>query len=112
MLEQDLAQFTGTENYYKYIFGLKLTDGVKYLAEKGKCFWIMDIIASYQSKLSKNPFQLWELIVASDKSAIITCREDTETKILVKQKIPWTDFEMTNIKIYVIDGVVLLPSEY
>lgn len=42
-LESALAQFCGTENYYKYnIFGanLVLTDGVKFLCDEAKCIEI------------------------------------------------------------------------
>jgi len=45
MLKQgDLDQFIGTEEYHKYMAGVVLTDGVKYLAEEGKCFWLIDIV--------------------------------------------------------------------
>ena len=50
--EQDLGNFTGTTQYFKYLGGLKLTDGVKFLADKG-CYWLLDIIASYQPKFNK-----------------------------------------------------------
>ncbi len=115
LTEQSLEQFTGTEKYYNYLCGLKLTDGVHYLATKGKCFWLLDVIASYQPKNSQVPFQLWELEVKEDKDkrgAVITMREDTGKKALVEQKIPYTDFPLQSIKLYVINKVVLLPSEY
>lgn len=115
LTEQSLEQFTGTEKYYNYLCGLKLTDGVHYLATEGKCFWLLDIIASYQPKHHQVPFQLWELEVTEDKgkrSAIVYMREDSDKKPLVRQVIPYTDFPLENVKIYVIDKVVLLPSEY
>jgi len=35
--ESDLNQFTGTENHFIHtLTGLRYTDGVKYVAEKGK----------------------------------------------------------------------------
>ena len=114
LTEESLMQFTGTEAYHNY-FNLKLTDGVCYLAKEGKCFWLLDIILSYQPKYHQIPFQLWELEVKEDKekrSATVYMREDSDKKPLVKQFIPYTDFPLASIKIYVIDGVVLLPSEY
>ncbi len=47
MEQAELAQFTGTEQYYKHLGGLVYTDGVKYLAEKAGSYWLLDIIASY-----------------------------------------------------------------
>ena len=114
LTEESLAQFTGTEKYYSY-FNLKLTDGVYYLAKEGNCFWLLDIILSYQPKYSQVPFQLWELNIdeAEDKrTAVVTMREDSGKKALVQQRIPYTDFPLDYIKLYVIDKVVLLPSEY
>lgn len=114
LTEQSLEQFTGTEKYYSYL-NLKLTDGVYYLAKEGKCFWLLDIILSYQPKHRQVHFQLWELNIdeAEDKrTAVVTMREDSGQKALVEQRIPYTDFPLDYIKLYLIDGVILLPSEY
>ncbi len=35
LTETDLHQFTGTSQYYLYLAGLKLTDGVKFMADEG-----------------------------------------------------------------------------
>lgn len=112
--EENLMQFTGTEKYYSY-FNLKLTDGVKYLADKGECWWLLDVILSYQPEYYQVPFQLWELNIDKEedkRAAVITMREDSNTKALVTQKIPYTDFPLDYLKLYVIDRVILLPSEY
>jgi len=50
--------------------------------------------------------------VKDDKSAVVTMREDTGKKALVMQRIGYTDFPLKSIKLYLIDGVLLLPSEY
>lgn len=39
-------------------------------------------------------------------------KEDTDEPILVKQKIGYTDFPEGILKMYLIDNVLLLPSEY
>lgn len=62
LTETDLDHFTGTECYYRYLCGLRLTDGVKYLADEGGAYWLLDIIASYQpdAKIRRERFQVWE----------------------------------------------------
>ena len=62
LTETDLDQFTGTSQYYQYMAGLKLTDGVKYIADEAGAYWLLDIIASYQTdaKIRREPFQVWE----------------------------------------------------
>ena len=110
--EIELNQFNGTENYYQYWLGFKYTDGVKYLADIGKCYWLLDIIGSYQPKMKKYSIQIWELKVNDDKKAIVTMREDTDSPIKVKQKLDYTDFPVKEIKLFLINGVLILPSEY
>lgn len=111
-LKAELAGFTGTESYYRHFSGLLYTEGVKFLADKAGCHWLIDIVASYQYKLKNIGFQLWTLKVMPDRTAEVTAKEDTNTPILVSQKIEYTDFPLSEIKLYYIDGVLILLSEY
>lgn len=106
--QAELDQFTDTANYYRDISGIRYTDGVKYMAEKGGAYWLITLIGSYKRE---EPFQVWELKVFDGKG-VVTMKEDTDEPELVHQKIKLTDFPMTKIKLYLIDGVLLLPSEY
>jgi hypothetical protein len=111
----DLSQFTGTENWYRHSKLLIYTDGIKYVAEEGKAYWLIDAIASYQSQLRKNrrlaELQLWELKVTNNK-AILTCKEDSNCPPIVTQEIEYTDFPLPYIKLYVENEILLLPSEH
>ncbi len=110
LTQADLDQFISTEQYYQHwMKQIKFTDGVKYMVEAGGAFWLIDVIASYRRK---EPFQIWELKVKPDKSCVVTMREDTGQPTKVRQKILYTDFPLETIKLYLIDGVLLLPSEY
>ena len=111
-LEEELNEFIGTQHYYKNFTGLLFTDGIKYLADKANCYWLIDLVGSYQPKLQDIPFQLWEIEVNDDDSALITMREDTGLAEKVKQPIPYTDFPLRNFSFYCIDNVMLLKSEY
>ncbi len=123
-LEADLPHFTGTESYTNLSYPwlrekFMLTDGANYLAEKAKAFWLMDAIASHQpnKKVSREPFQVWELVVSADCKAVLTCTDGDE-HILARQEIPSTDFPLENISLYVSQDdelggrVVMLTSEY
>lgn len=107
-IENDLKQFTGTEQYHRHFMGGLFTDGVDYMAENFGAYWLLDIIFSYQRK---EPFQVWELKVENDKGTV-TMVEDTDCPILVRQEIPFTDFPLPYFKLWLCDGVLLLPSEY
>jgi hypothetical protein len=46
----NLAQFTGTTQWYKHPLyrGLLYTDGIQYLAENAGCYWLIDYVFSNQ----------------------------------------------------------------
>lgn len=128
-LLQSLDHFTGTENYYRHLLGIHYTDGVKFLAEKAECFWLIDVIASHQTRklltdVMLRDFQLWLLVVGDSHEfikpkpnykAVITCWRDTPNigiKPPVRQDIEFTDFPLSEIKLYLCQGVLMLPSEY
>lgn len=105
----------GTDMYHKYspFLGFPVaTDGVIALAEAAGCFWILDIIGSYQTNEKLDPaFQVWQMEVNhADSSAVVRGFNDTE--LIITQEIPFTNFQLDELKLYLIDGIILLPSEY
>lgn len=106
-----LRDYNCSDNFYKYNFGLIITDGVKSLCEKFECFWFIDIVASYQRDLNGEEFQVWKLVKNEDDSALVTC-DDGNGRILRSQKIQWTDFGATEATVWVEYGTCLLPSEH
>ncbi len=113
----DLDQFTGGGDQYRNTFGLLYTEGVRYLAEHAECYWLIDVIDSHQPDLRKDAdlvdFQVWELIVnPEDRTSVVTCRADSGRPPAGTQKIPWSDFPLPTITLWVENGVLLLPSEH
>ena len=118
-ITDNLSQFKGTAEYHKHLFPgkspLLLTDGCNYIRVELKAHWLFDAILSYQHELERKRvnFQVWELQqLKSDLTWLLTCREDTSKKPVVSQPIQFSDFPIPYIKIWVIDKVALLPSEY
>jgi hypothetical protein len=108
-LKSALSQFYGSDNYYPHWAKvIRFTDGVKYLADKAGAYWLIDIVASYRRK---EPFQIWTLKV-KDKQGIVEMREDTNTPVLVSQEIPYTDFPLDTIKLYLVGNILMLTTEY
>ena len=110
-----LNQFTGGDTHYRGPFGLLHTEGVKFLADNADCWWLIDAIASYQPQVMKDrhyqEFQVWKL-VAVGSLGILTCRKDSDQKPTIEQKIPYTDFPLPEITLWVEGGVLILPSEH
>ena len=109
----EFEQFTGTTKYYRSTFGrLLLTEGIHYMRERLNCYWLIDIVESYQPQLKDKRFQLWSIQVNKDKSALVEMREDSGLEPLVKQALQYTDFKLKQYEFFCIDRVVLLKSEY
>lgn len=109
-----LREYNCSDNFYRYNFGLIITEGVKALAEKFECFWFIDIVASYQRDLKNEEFQVWKLVKNPDASAIVTA-ENGNGVILKTQRIQWTDFSASECTCWVEAGealICLLPSEH
>jgi len=117
LTETDLTQFTGTSQWYKHHLGLLYTDGVRYLAEQGGAYWLLDAIASWQLQPVVQQDQLlqsiqfWKLTVNEDCSARLICERD-QGDVAITQDIPFTDFPLREVRLYCQQGVLLLPSEY
>jgi hypothetical protein len=111
---EDLSQFTGSENWYQHslLKSVFYTDGAKYVAQRGKAYWLLDLIASAQcvKKVKQEEFQVWTLKV-NDHKGVITA-DDGDGRVIYSQKIEFTDFPLDEIKFYFVNSIILLPSEY
>jgi hypothetical protein len=117
-ITQELANFYGgSEQCYRhYSRAFNYSEGIKYLATKANCYWLLDAIASWQlsPKVKKSRmnegFQIWELTRTTGNQAILTGAWDTD-KIVVTQEIEYTDFPLPKIKLWLTDEFLCLPSE-
>lgn len=112
----DLAQFTGTENWYRHGLARSVlyTDGAKYVADTGGAYWLLDEIAlaqRFEKRVSGEEFQLWRLTLKKDQAALLVCEDGNGRKLLSKA-IPYTDFPLAEIVLYYTNNTILLPSEY
>lgn len=126
-LKSNLSGFTGTEDYHAFSALFRkvvLTDGAYYLAQTAGAFWLMDIIGSVytahpeKKKFWDNGFAVWTLKV-EDKKGVVTA-DDGNNNIFYSQEIEFTDFPLSEMKLFVEIGetinegevmVVMLPSE-
>lgn len=111
---EDLDQFTGSDHYYRHPVVQKImwTDGVQYVAISGECLWLLDEIVFAQSlpRVKKEEFQAWRLQV-KDSVGVLTC-EDGNNHRVFRKVISWTDFPLPEIRLWLTDNVIMLPSEY
>jgi len=113
-LLRELAHFTGDlERYRHWTRRLIYTPGIQHLAEQASPYWLIDLVASWQvqPEVAQEDFQVWKLVVRSDRTATATARGDDQ-RVLTSQDIPYTDFPLEETTLWLIDGTLLLPGEY
>lgn len=117
-LQQQLQHFTGTEHYYRYGRRLLLTDGTKFLAETAGCFWLCDCVSSYIDTIPTDEYFVIVRLERAGQGAYFEMIDDLPAKRwFAVQKIPYTDFPLTKIKLYLErvsdeEFCLLLPSEH
>lgn len=114
--QSQLDQFSGSDEIYSHwLKAFVYTDGVKFLADNANAYWLLDAIASHQTqKLLSDPmlkdFQIWILAVDGRKARLV-CEKDDNIRV-VTQDIVNTDFPLKLVKLYLVNKVLMLPSEY
>ena len=116
LTKQDIDSFTANDIRYRHpsVRWVLLTEGAKHVAQAGEAIWLLNAIAFAQGDLpavAAEPFQNWCLKVAADRSAVLTCAHYMDRMVL-SLPIPFTEFPLTEITLWLIDNVILLPSEY
>jgi hypothetical protein len=109
-----LAQHSGAETWFRHWAGtLLFTEGVDYLAKEAHALWLIDNIAwsGLDAKVRHQEFVVWKLSVNADKTATLV-GDDGDGHELLRQHVPWTDFPLEEITLYLTDKVLLLTSEY
>ena len=114
-LQNNVSQFTGTENYYRVMPRLVITDGVRYLANQANSYWLVSLIYSH---LTTQPicseFVVARLTVIGKTADLVL--DDGNGQVIAKQAIEYTDFPLGEVTIYCSyqekTWVLLLPSEY
>jgi len=115
-LQSALAQFTGTEKYYRFYPRVVLTDGTKYLADAAGCYWLMDLYASHLASVDpeKESFTCLKLNKRGLGAEVVI--EDGNTHTLAKQTIEYTDFPFEQFMFYAVWSsefwVLMLRTEY
>jgi hypothetical protein len=113
-LKAGLSMHTGTTRWFRHWSRhFTYTEGVQYLAEKASAYWLIDLVASWcpHPSIRHEEFVVWKLTVRPDRTAVVIA-DDGNGKELTRQDIPWTDFPLDEVDLYLTDDTLLLPSEY
>lgn len=104
----------GSENLYRYSFTHFIyTDGVKSMAQDCQAYWLIDLIVSHQlhDNVKKESFQVWDLKRVKDDAFVIIATDGNKNEV-ASQEIPFSDFPYDLATLWMVDGCIMLPSEY
>ena len=116
-LPNDIAgqeNFWGTESYHKIsLMPYLVTDGIKYILEKGKCFWLFDEFyvmihdikinsSLIVCKLQVNEDLSCKLIIEDGNYNKLAEKELSYTNFPAKEQIVWASYSVVNDKNYLI----------
>lgn len=108
-----LPQFYGTVNWYRHPIARRYlyTDGVKYVGEACGAYWLIDSILVNQGRpeVQREAFQVWKLVAINNKGTL-TC-EDGNDREVYREDIPFTDFPLPEITLWLESNTLMLPSE-
>lgn len=115
--QQELRQFHGSEQFYRNGMNRSViyTEGVKYLADEGGAYWLVDDIAianMTEAALRGEEFQVWTLTKAEHGQGATLVATDGNEKVLFSEAIAYTDFPLDSITLYFQNNTLLLTSEY
>jgi hypothetical protein len=120
LLEEDalrwqLARFRKSDEVHAHPSQtLVYTAGVKFLADRCRLSWLIDLIAAWQWRALTDPdlrcFQLWELGFCGTRRVLV-CSKDSES-IAFRLPVPNRETDLDYVGLYVQDGVLMLPSEH
>ena len=107
-----LPYYIGTQQYYN-VFGVHVTEGVKYLMDNGYAWFVTDTIAVIKCvpKVRKEPFLSVKLKLNREKAHADLIIEDGNYNELYRQHYNFTDAKK-DLKLFCTDNVLMLNTEY
>jgi hypothetical protein len=111
-----LEQFTGSQHWHRHalVSAITFTDGAKYVADTAGAYWLLDEIAlaqRFEGKVAAEEFQVWELAVNADHSAVLACEDGNDNTVFSKV-LEFTDFPKGGVTLWFANNVIYLPSEH
>lgn len=114
-LKSALRNFCGTETWFRHPFFPKFlyTEGVQFLAQEAGAYWLVEMIFGFQAieTVKAESFQTWDLTLGEGHTATLSCG-DGNGRIVFTHSLTFTDFPLDTIRLFFIDNVLLLTTEY
>ena len=131
-IQETIESFYGSDESYRHGINRKVifSQGARYVAESCGACWLIDeiAIAQFKPKVRAEEFQVWKLAVIEDSDiytnagagmpmcgtghkAVLTL-DDGNGNIVLSKPIPFTDFPLPEVTLWVENNTIYLPSEH
>lgn len=109
----EFNQFAGgSDSVYKHNFGVLITEGIKYLADKYECYWLLDLICIHSRDIKDTEeFQVWILKRVTGSYFKLSV-EDGNKNVIKVIDIPICLFEENEVHVWLENDVIHLPNEH
>lgn len=119
-IKERLQHFYGSETIFQIpLLRTQYTNGLKYLAEAAECFWLItDTSVIAKSLTQRSKFITIDFKKLSEEEQRNTSYEaeiiysDGNNLVLEKQVYRITDFPLDELRLFFVNGTLMLPSEY
>ncbi len=119
-IKNDLQQFSGTTVFHLMpTVKSRFTDGLKYLCEVARCYWLIsDATIVCDSLKTKSYFITVDFKRFSKKEQVqeqceaIIYYSDGNNNVLQSQKYQTTDFPLDELRLFYVNDTLMLPGEY
>ena len=109
---EGLKHFNGSELFYQTpLIRTRYTNGLKYLANVADCYWLITDISVIAKSLIDFKRLSEEDQDFSGYEAEITYSDGNGT-IFETYRYNFTDFPLDELRLFFVDGTLMLPSEY
>ena len=87
---------------------------MRFLAEKGKAWWLVGAILSFQKELlaRREPFQVWSYRKLIGSRAVLEMTDGRSESTLLRKQIEGIDFPLSELELYFTENTLMLPSEH
>lgn len=113
-LDEQLKSFTGSLISHPYNGSLLLSEGVHWLARNVELRGMLGFITAARrlKRVKAEAFQVFTLVVNRKARLAYVKVYDSDGVPLHGENLPYGNFPLAELTIWVIDGVAMLPGEY
>ena len=113
-IQKTIESFDGPDELYRHAINRNVvfSQGARFVAESCGAYWLIDeiAIAQFKPKVKVEEFQAWKLKVTGGTTVLTM--DDGNNHTLFVMKLPFTDFPLPEVTLWVENNTIYLPSEH